>query len=318
VNPGERRFQYAILPVFVGAQGGLVRDVSMPEGVRIILVLMSSEKPARDNNPSSPPIRDHSSEVTVFVLTIGDRQNFTDCMAHLDRQTVRFHLEVVDRVAPLSAALTEMVRRCQTPFYIEVDEDMHLVPDAIERLYEWISATPPEVAIAVCPLWDCDIERAIYGLKIHRHQIVHQFLYEDSHSADTDLRSSLRAAGYQVLNQPLGSRESCLGDHGRHYTPRSIYLRWRRLFEKRRREGGHRGRGVPPPSAFLNRFLRDPQPLHLYSLLGVIAALTRESPGDRSPDYREASADFERLAEAFSGFEDGDCAGESARGPVVE
>ncbi len=246
------------------------------------------------------PMKDLASKITAFVLTIGDAENFNDCMAHLERQTVRFSLEVIDRVAPLSAALQEMIHRCRTPYYIEVDEDMLLFPHAVESLHEHITAAPPRVAIVSAPLWDCDIGRPLYGVKVHRLDIVRQFPYEDTHSADKSQINRLKAAGYEITNPPLKDRDACLGEHGKHYTPRTIYLRWRRLFQKRRLDGAHRGRGVPEPAFFLDRFVRDPQPLHLYSLLGVVAGLAGKLPPDREVDYRDPCPDFDLLAEALA------------------
>ena len=243
---------------------------------------------------------DFSSSVTVFVLTVGDEENFTDCIAHLDRQTVRVRREIIDHVAPLSDALEEMNRRCRTPYYVQVDEDMLLFPNAIASLYEHITSASPRVAMMSAPLWDCDIGRSIYGVKIYRHEIVRRFPYQETHSSEANQVNRLRAAGYEVTDLPLEDRNACLGEHGRHYTPRSIYLRWKRLFEKRRLDGGHRGRGIPGPDFFLDRLLRDPQPLHLFSFLGVVAGMTGELPADCEIDYRAHCPDFDRLFEAFS------------------
>ena len=193
------------------------------------------------------PAKDLSEQLTVFVLTVGDERNFSSCMACLDRQTAGFRLEVIDGVAPMAAAMAEMISRCRTPFYIQVDEDMHLFPHAVKSLYDAITGAPPEVALVSWPLWDCDIERAIYGVKVYRHEILREFPYKDAHSAERDQDLRLMDAGFEVVPVPLNGRAGCLGEHGKHYTPRSIYVRWRRQAETRRLDGPHRGRGVPRP-----------------------------------------------------------------------
>ena len=63
------------------------------------------------------------ADTSVFVTTIGDSVNFAECLAHLEAQTVRCQLEVIDRIRPMSAAFTKMQNRCRTPFYVQVDED---------------------------------------------------------------------------------------------------------------------------------------------------------------------------------------------------
>jgi hypothetical protein len=70
---------------------------------------------------------DLSAEMTVFVSTVG-AATFPECMACLERQDSRFRLEVIDRVAPVSAAFQLMMDRCQTPYSVQADEDMLLHP----------------------------------------------------------------------------------------------------------------------------------------------------------------------------------------------
>ena len=54
----------------------------------------------------SPLLPDLSSEVTVFVSTVG-AASFPDCMTHLAAQDCRFGLEVIEGLAPMSAAKSE-------------------------------------------------------------------------------------------------------------------------------------------------------------------------------------------------------------------
>lgn len=77
-----------------------------------------------------------STDTTVFVTTIGDQANFDGCLAHLECQTLGCHVEVIDRVVPMSAAFQQMHEQCKTPFYVQLDEDMILVPEAVQQLEE--------------------------------------------------------------------------------------------------------------------------------------------------------------------------------------
>jgi hypothetical protein len=108
---------------------------------------------------------------------VGDEASSADCMSHLRAQTVSVPVEIIDRVAPMSAAFQEMHLRCRMEFYVQVDEDMILLPHAFQTPRSSTGSAPSNVAMICAPLWDCDAARAIYGVKIYRSSIVKQFPY---------------------------------------------------------------------------------------------------------------------------------------------
>jgi len=98
----------------------------------------------------------------VFVTTVG-APTFDECLEHLRRQDCAFRLVVLDGVAPLSAALQRMVDSCETPFYVQVDEDMLLRPHAIRTLHAGIAESDSRIAMVVGNLYDVHLERGIHG-----------------------------------------------------------------------------------------------------------------------------------------------------------
>ena len=74
----------------------------------------------------------------VFVSTVG-YPTYQECLEGLAAQDSKFTLKIVDHVAPMSAALQRMQDECTTPYYVQVDEDMLLYPQAIRTLHERIS-----------------------------------------------------------------------------------------------------------------------------------------------------------------------------------
>jgi hypothetical protein len=230
------------------------------------------------------------------VTTVGDEENFSGCMAHLRAQTVSRRVEVIDRVAPMSAAFNEMIRRCRTTFYVQVDEDMLLFPHAIEALEAAMNEGPEDLAMVSAPLWDCETERPIQGVKIYRHAIVREFPYQNVLGCESRQLDELKAAGYAVEMLPLGDRGACLGEHGKHYTPSGIFVRWQRLLQKQIRCDE---RGLSQwPSRLLERYMESRNPVHLYALLGAIAGIVGESDG-RELDFREPNEALERVREFF-------------------
>jgi hypothetical protein len=194
-----------------------------------------------------------------------------------------------------------MLDRCRTRYFVQVDEDMLLYPNAIRSLYTRIAESPPDVAILTCHLLDPHAERVIYGLKIYRYEIVHRYPYDDVESCEYDQIRRLTGDGFVDCRLPIEDHfrpsELTLGEHGSGWTPRSVFERYLTLERKIRR---HR-QGVPTTSAtwveehaafFLKRYLDTGAQLDLYALMGVLAG--RLAPVDgrgREKDYR----DYERL-----------------------
>ncbi len=238
------------------------------------------------------------ADTTIFVSTIGDTANFEDCLAHLAAQTVRCRIEIIDSVAPMSHAFALMHELCSTPYYVQVDEDMLLHPNAIETLHGLLVNTPPDVAFACAPLWDCDVERAILGVKIYRHEIVKQFPYRNNLSCEIEQMKRIYAAGYKTLVQSTGEGAICLGEHGKHYSPRTIFRRWQRLFHKHN-QLGHLTWLEPWPARLLERYMTTRDPVHLYAILGAIAGIGGRAESNRELDWRDANPALQRIEYYF-------------------
>lgn len=243
---------------------------------------------------------DLTDELTVFVLTVG-APTFPECLRRLEAQDCRFRRQVIDHVAPMSRALQAMLDRCETPYFVQVDEDMLLYPHAVRTLHARLRAAPPAAAILTCHLLDRHAARVIYGLKIYRHAIVRAYPYRDVEACEYDQIRRFTADGFVDMRLPLDDHfapsELTLGEHGAQWTPHAVFERYRTLETKIRR---HRA-GVPTTSAtwveehalfFLRRYLDVGDQLDLFALLGVLAGRLApiDGPG-REKDYR----DYERL-----------------------
>lgn len=237
---------------------------------------------------SGPP-RSLSSQLTVFLITVGDRANFEDCMAHLRRQDVSFRLDVIHRVAPMEAAFQQMLDRCRTPWFVQADEDMLLEPWALGALYDDAQRSPPSTAIIARPLWDEHLGMSILGVKIYRHGIVRRYPYRRSFSCEMDQVERLVRDGYGVSVSPASSpRDQCVGRHGVHYDARSIFDRYRNLVLRLRRFRWLDWVGELP-ARFMQRYEREPHELNRWAFLGAVAGLVAPLPetarGDK--DYRQ-------------------------------
>lgn len=225
-------------------------------------------------DPPRPPPPDLSAEMTVFVSTVG-AACFPECLAHLARQDCRFRLEVIVNVAPLSAAFQAMLDRCQTPFYVQVDEDMLLRPHAIRTLHERIKATSPEVPLVVAWLWDADLGMRRQGVKAYRHAVVSRYPYADVQSCEKDQVRRMAADGHLHVRppekDPAEDDPGVLGVECAHDDPARAFERYATLEQRRLRHPDKLAWFEPCAVEFLRRFRADGGEKHLLSLLGVIA-----------------------------------------------
>jgi glycosyltransferase involved in cell wall biosynthesis len=251
--------------------------------------------------------RQIEAETTIFVTTIGDQQHFCKCIEHLRSQSVARPLEIIDHVGPMSAALQQMIDRCDTPFYVQVDEDMSLFPDAIKMLECLMKQSPPSVAMICAYLWDCETQQAIQGVKIYRHAIVKQFPYRNTLSCEIEQISRMKAAGFTVKILPSGDRATCFGEHGGRYTPKTVFKRWQRHFQKHHQIGNMKWI-EPWPGRLLERYLESRDSVHLYAFLGAVAGITGGAPPDREIDWKETNRAFESLQRYFPADPDSDTA----------
>lgn len=239
---------------------------------------------------------DLREELTVFVITVG-APSFEECRGRIASQDCRFRTVVIDRVAPMSRALQQMIDRCETPLFVQVDEDMLLEPFAVRSLYERMTASPPEVAILTCHLFDEHAERLIYGIKIYRHGIVKEYPYRNVEACEFDQIRRFRNDGYVdarvPIEDPSRRSDATLGVHDAFWTPRTIFERYATLERKRRRHTPERPTTMAEwvrghASVFLDRFLESGSKLDFYALMGVIAGSVAplEDRG-REKDYRQ-------------------------------
>ena len=143
------------------------------------------------------------------------------------------------------------------------------------------------------------MSRPILGVKIYRHEIVKQFPYRDTLSCEVNQLKRMANAGHHAL--VLSSDEAdaiCLGEHGKHYTPQTIFRRWQRLFHKHNELGNQRWMD-PWPRRLLDRYLETKEELHLYAALGAIAGIGGRADRDRELDWLEPNPALMRMQHYF-------------------
>lgn len=232
------------------------------------------------------------ARVTAFVTTVG-APTFDDCMRSLRTCHGRFIISVVRDVKPFAAAANEMLRRCTTELFVQVDEDMILWPHAIAELVKLIDSKPAACAMATAPLWDVETDMPIYGIKVYRHALLRDIPFENHVLGDKHDRDVWAARGLTVERADR-TRENCLGKHGTFYTPEQAFNRWRGLFQRHRRS----------PTAWVEpwllklaeRYRRSGSRRDLYASLGAFIGATEDLwPEGAGPDAGAPNCVLERL-----------------------
>lgn len=235
--------------------------------------------------------------VTAFVTTIG-AATFDRCIEALRAQTVEAPIVVLRNMAPFSTALQAMADRCETELYVQVDEDMILHPDALERMVAHVDASPPDSVMTIAPIWDVEVEMAIYGVKAYRRDLVRRVPFVDHPEGDIHDRRRWEEVGLG-WSKVWRSQCNCVGLHGTFYTPAEAFARWRRLHQTHRRSG--RLSWIEPwPAKLAERYRASGSMRDLYALVGAMVGATEELPEQLGPDFRRPDPVLDRLRALMS------------------
>lgn len=165
-------------------------------------------------------------DVTVFVLDSSE-PSIANCRRHLFMQDALFFMSLIFNVRPIGAAFSEMPKRCQTKYYVQVDADMILKPYAIRHLHDVIESSAGNTAFACGWLWGDAEKMPIQGVKIFRLDAMKAVPYGDDYTFDFAYNQRLIDAGYhiEIEDKPAGE-VGCLGLHHSLQTPLHAYRRW--------------------------------------------------------------------------------------------
>jgi MoaA/NifB/PqqE/SkfB family radical SAM enzyme len=245
------------------------------------------------------------ADLTVFLITTGEPSTPT-CLRRLYNQDCEFTLEIIHDVAPLNVAFQQMIDRCQTDYYVQVDADMLLNPRAIRTVYEGLKSQSEKTAIYISWLWGDAEDRPIVGLKCYRLSLMRSTPYRsDVMSCEVPQVKDLESRGYRTfLSDVPHDRDGCVGLHYSLQTPEMAFRRWQRLMHKHRRYPWMAWVADYPRVLEL-RWREVPTPINQAAYLGAIAGLVGTSAEEREIDFREANQDYRRIASYVGEFSDG-------------
>jgi GR25 family glycosyltransferase involved in LPS biosynthesis len=212
------------------------------------------------------------TELTVFIIRSGKNPNYEDCLESIKNQNCTFVLNEIVDISPMSAAFQQMIERCDTPYYIQVDEDMILDAYAIERLYYAIKCTKRNVCMVSHMLADAHLGMDIFGIKIYRHDIMINYPYNlQIISCEKDQMTRLENDGYVVQ-----TIEKSIGKHSPKWTTELIYERYFDLMEKWKVYKYDWMSKLP--EKLLNIVKENPTNENIYALMGATMSISNKDP----------------------------------------
>jgi hypothetical protein len=227
---------------------------------------------------------DLRDKVTAFVITCGE-SSINACMTCVEQQDAKTTIEILENLTPFSEAYKEMLARCKTPYFIQVDADMLLYPHAFKTLFKLITKAPSNTALLSAGLHDVHLDRQIHGIKIFNQKIAAAFPPVDGPRWHVQRNEEFERNGYCCERVPLSgdsaSDTSILGLHGAFYNNQSIFKRYYKLQRDRRSHPLQLKWFDEYPSIFLDRYLSDPTQLNYCALMGVMAESFEEIVDDQ-------------------------------------
>ena len=221
-------------------------------------------------------------ELTVFVITTKKSVNYDECISALKAQNVLFDIIVIKDFHPMSKAFQKMIDKCKTPYYVQVDDDMILYPNAIERMYNCVIETDKKTSMISFQLLDVHLKMNIHGVKIYKHSIFKKYPYNlNCLSCEVEQISRMEKNGFHYL-----SSKEVLGNHSPNWTDDGIFERYFNLMEKCKKFEYYWMKALP--SKLWEILKANPTKQNLYAVLGAYTSIISSQLENKEKDFTES------------------------------
>jgi hypothetical protein len=223
-------------------------------------------------------------DLTFVLMTCGERTEAA-CLAAVAPFRDQIEFFEVRNVCPQIAALTQMVEGVRTEFFVPLDADMVLDPDAWPRIKNALNKHRhnPAWHSILFPLWDTLTDRKILALKIIRTAAAKAHPFAESATPDVEHYQRLTAGGYTCVHdylkqRPIGRHVVC-GHHFCYHKYRDVYQTYRSHnfeWDSGAFVGGAdlKGRAKAHFDLFLFKWVETGRDDYLYCIAGMVDGLT--------------------------------------------
>jgi hypothetical protein len=235
-------------------------------------------------------------EVTAVVLSIGEPTTARAVESVRKQTRPVSNIVLVQGVTPFHRALNQGASDVAAPFFIQVDADMVLDLDCVERLAACLTDT---VGLVTGFLRD-PLYGRIEAVKLFRTACVRRHPFRDSLSPDTDFVADIAREGWADVyalrhSGRTDSEWHTFGDHDPGYT--RLYTYAKHVVEGRRWRYRRNAVGLQHQ---LHRLYESAHPAAPIASVALAHGVFLDREGDLLGRYRE-DADFRRLTALLDG-----------------
>lgn len=236
-------------------------------------------------------MRDLTNALTVFVIDAGNNPNTSACLNALNRQTCKFKIDIIKDYKPMSLAFQEMLNRVTTPLLIQVDNDMVVNDNAIEKMWLEIEGnrSPANISMHCYKLRDVHLDFEIYGIKIYKSELFKRYPFNlASPSCEVEQLSRMKSDGYDIV-----FKTDVVGEHSPHWTNELIFERYYNLMEKFKL---YRYKWMEDlPKKLWDKVKANPSDLNMYALSGALSSVYSNKTMDEEKDFSKKRENFGKL-----------------------
>ena len=216
-------------------------------------------------------------------MTCGEETE-SECLAAIESFRDQTEFFEVRNVYPQIKALNYMIDGVWTDYFVPLDADIVLNPDALGRIVRALDAVreDPSWHSILFPLWDTLTDRKILALKLLRTSVMKEHPFKESATPDVEHFARLTEAGYFCVDshleeEPIG-RHIVRGSRYCYHKYRDVYLTYRShgctwdtgVFES---EGGLENKAQAHFDFFFYRWVTTSNEDYLWCIAGMVDGL---------------------------------------------
>ena len=195
-----------------------------------------------------------------------------------------------------------MINRCQTRYYIQVDEDMVLYPTAIEKMYESITNSKNKDVMVAHPLIDVHLNFNIIGIKIYDYEVYKNYPYDTNPNSNKiptiEQLERIHKDGYTSRILSSQYNKNLVGYHSPKWTTELIFERYFDLMEKYKMYGYTWMKELP--DKLEKMYNDDPTDINYFAMMGAKTSISSNTIRNRQKNFTIKDENYLRIKKEYN------------------